>query len=220
MAVAVDPLAAFARVTDVRVLGDDAHFARLVEEIGERLLLLRDAFPRGDRIAVVEMARAEDELLVFRQRHLGVLRAGVARPLRADPAQRAAGAAVHEDLVERFARRGRRGHPFRIDVGQGLRVLFGPKADERVHLAELELRKRRHPFELVLVGFGVEDFRQAVDAQVGDHKRAAPQRGPVTFADQRRGAGVALDGDDVARFQRDGVFASANEPVFRGAGLS
>lgn len=129
MSVAVDPLSSFAAITQVGVLGHDAHFARLVEEIGERLLLLGNAFPNLDRIGFVEVACAVHEVLVFFERHLGVLRAGVTGPLRADPAEFAAGAAVHENLVEWFAGGRCRHEPFGIDVAERLGVFVGPNAE-------------------------------------------------------------------------------------------
>ena len=147
------------------------------------------------------MARAVDEVFVFFERHLGVLRAGLTGPLRADPPESAAGAAIHENLAEGFAGSGGGGKPFGIDVGERLGVFVGPDAERSVDALEFVLGERGEPPELFLVGLGEEDFRQAVERNVADDERTATQRGPVTFADQRRGDGFAIDGHDVARFQ-------------------
>ena len=65
--------------------GDDAVVVLAVEEIDEALLLLADAFPRGDGIGVIEHAGAKDEVLVLAEAHLGVLGGGLGGELRAAP---------------------------------------------------------------------------------------------------------------------------------------
>src|ERR1041384_5238 len=97
LAIAVDPATTFAPVTDIGVFSDNANLACAVEEVRKRLLVLRDAFPGRDGILVIEMPGAVHEVLVLLQRHLRILRAGMTRPLRANPTRRFGGNAIQEE---------------------------------------------------------------------------------------------------------------------------
>ena len=88
VAVAIDPFHAGDTQTNIRAVGgDDAVIALAVEKVGEALLALADALPGGDRVRLVQEAGPENEILIFRQAHLRVLRRSLRRILRAAPAQ-------------------------------------------------------------------------------------------------------------------------------------
>ena len=79
LAVAGDPRAPLDPDGEIGALGDDAQLLLRPEPLGQAREPLAELLPRRDRVLLVEEARAVDEVLVVRERHLGVLRRRVGR---------------------------------------------------------------------------------------------------------------------------------------------
>ena len=103
-AVAVDPGPAGDAELQVGVGGDDVQFSLLAQQIDQALLPVADGPPRGHWVSLVEVAGAEDEILVLGQAHLGVLGERLGGELGAAPVEVAGGCPLHEGLHQRLAR--------------------------------------------------------------------------------------------------------------------
>jgi hypothetical protein len=121
--------------------------------------------------------------------------------LRAHPTQLAGRAAIHEKFGQGTTGGAGDGQSLRRDFGKRSRVFFGPNAYFGINMADPVFGEGRHPFELLIVGFGIENLLKAVDPYIGDGERAAPQCLPVTFADEGRCDGICADGNDITVFE-------------------
>ena len=117
-----DPAAAADAHAQVGALGHDAQLVDLRELRDEPVLPLALGAPGDDRVGLVELERARQQVAVAVEREAGGLRVGGGRVLRAAPRGLAARVAVDEHVHRaQAARLGGRGAR-RIDVGELLDV--------------------------------------------------------------------------------------------------
>ena len=171
VAVGVVPGAAGDVEHEVGVLGQDADLAHAREPLGDLRLARRLLAPERDRVGIVQVARAVDEVLPVGERHAGVLGGRVARERRPAPAHVAGRLAGEEALEQRAHRR----RPRRLRLGRHAahmaRVRVRPdreNACRRLDLDLVELRDRgRLGVVRALEQGGVSAFEPRPEHRVG-----------------------------------------------------
>ena len=173
VAVAIDPGHAGDAHADIGSVGsDDVIVALAVQEIGELLLALADLFPGCDGVGMIEQAGAEDEILIFGQTHLGILRRGLCGELRAAPAQCAAGGTFHEGVEQRLSRCGLNSHALRIDIRHRAGVFFRPDGDRAVDRFAFEFGDGGDVLQLLIAGLFQENLVGLFDGDAQERMTA------------------------------------------------
>ncbi len=206
VAVAVDPGVAGDGHADVGAIGsDDVVIGFAVEQVGELLLADGDALPGGDGVGLVEEAGVEDEILVLGEGHLGILGAGLAGELGADPVGLAFGGALEEGLGEGAIGGGGAGDAFGVDIGQGPGVGGTPEADVAVDSFDLVFGDGVEEIELGIGGIFEKDFAELVEGEADEGVAAGGDDLTTDLDHQRLRDDGAGDADKLAGFDGDGV---------------
>ncbi len=187
---------------EVRPRALDAHLVGLLEALYEPALLLRLLLPVRDRVVLVQRHRREDELLVVREAHLGLLSQGGSREER----QRPAVLAEHDlldvlvplaegTLLARIHRRQRLRVLRRHDRDEGVGALVDaaryrgrllvvalPRALEEhlLHPRELDLRYRHGP-DIEKIPVDLLDQGLGRDPAGDDHLIALPRPDGILY---------------------------------------
>jgi len=164
-----------------------------IENLDQALLLFFNFLPVLDRIGQMQMSGAKDEILIVRQRHLGLLSIGISRELRPHPGQGTVAHPLEQLRHQRLSGQPHGGLSFRVNAGEVLGVLRTPDGNQCIHLAHFQFGDRRDVFQLSLLGlleehlfhFRREDFHVGMCAHV--------QRFFVACLDERECYDLALN---------------------------
>jgi len=182
VSVAVDPAAARDGQLQIgTVRRGEANLVLAVQVVGQPLLAFADAAPRRNRIVVMQQPGAEHEFLVRRERHLGILRRGVARKLRAAPAERSGSGPFEKLRHHRPSTAAGQGLLGRVDAGERLRVVFAPQADGDVEFLDRVQVDRIGERQLLVVALQQFNFRALVEVDGEKRIAAGANHGPIKF---------------------------------------
>src|SRR6266498_233503 len=200
------PAPAFDAEPEVGVWTADADLARLAERVGASVELLAHAVPVGHRVfGALDVAGAEDEVLVLLERHLGVLGVRGGREDDPAPAQLAGG----DPLPAPFGELAARGDQALVTVGrdaaEGARVRLRPDGDDRVDELDLGGRDRREKLELLIVALLDEELLQLLQLDVRVRMAPGSERGPIELDRERRCHRRHLDPEDLPRLEPERV---------------
>ena len=200
------PAPAFDADLEVGAGPDDAELANLGQRVGAGAQLRADAFPVRDRVArLFDVAGAEDEALVLVERHLRVLRVRLGREEDAEPAELAGGHPLPAPLGELLRGGDQALVALRVGVSQRAGVRLRPDRHERVDELELGLRDRRDVLQLLVVGLGEQQLRQALELEVDVRVRPCREGGAVDLDRERRRHRRRVDAQHLARLEAERV---------------
>ena len=100
----------------------------------------------------------------------------------------------------------------RVGVGERARVRLRPDRHERVDELELGLRDRRDVLELLVVGLGEQQLRQALELEVDVRVRPCREGGAVDLDRERRRHRRRVDAQHLARLQAERVVDDELDP--------
>ena len=132
----------------------------------------------------------KDEVLVFAEAHLGVLRAGLSGELRTVPPELLLGRALEEDVHERLAGGLDHAQLAGVAVRQGPGVLIGPDPDRAVHPLVFELGERVDEAKLLIGGRLDEDLVEFIGDHADERMPAGLDHLAEDLRDERLGRGV------------------------------
>ncbi len=169
--------------------------------LGLLILSLRHRFPEDHRIIIIQMPRLIHEILILRQRHIGILRRRDCRIHRADPFQLSFGRPFHEFHKQFLTCSLRQRLTIRIDIAQILRIVTRHNCKHGIELLHLDFLCVRNKFELLIGTIFHEYLFDIIDHGMIIRMSAGIERLLEKGLDQRHGGINTLHLHPLALFQ-------------------